>query len=269
MTTEKKTQHSSIAIIGAGNIGSAIARGLASSHGAVRLYNRSRNRLDDFGDAPGVELRTTDLSKAIDGAAVIVICVEGDAVEPIIRQMGKGLGHGQRIIVSCAAAPSLDQLEAWLKPFAPKAPIVRLLPNIAATVGRSANLICSRGLNPEDQRTLCRLFEASGRSFVVPEQLFPAAMAISSCGIANVLRYVRAATEAGVELGLDANLAKELATASLDGTAAILRHTGAHPEALVDSVTTPGGLTIRGINTMEASGFSAAVIAGIKAAAKK
>ena len=88
-------------------------------------------------------------------------------------------------------------------------------------------------------------------------------------GIANVLRYVRAAMEAGVELGLSPDLAKQLAAGSLAGTAALLKATGLHPEALVDSVTTPGGLTIRGINTMEAYGFSSAVIAGVKAAAVK
>ena len=269
MNQEEIKQHTAIAVLGAGNIGSAMARGLASTQGGVRLYNRSAGRLEAFGETPGVELRTTDLKKAIDGASIIVLCVEGEAVEPVIKQMGKELGHGRRIAVSCAAAHKLDQLETWLKPYAPKAKIARVLPNIAAATGHSANLICSRGLNADEERALCRLFEGTGRSFIVAENLFGAAMAISSCGSANVLRYVRAATEAGVELGLSSELAKELATASLEGTASIINHTNAHPEALIDSVTTPGGLTIRGINAMEACGFSAAVTAGIKAATKK
>lgn len=269
MTEKDKSGKAAIAVVGAGNIGSAVARGLGRAGARVRLYNRGRARLEAFGEAPGVEVLTTDLAKALDGAAVVVICVEGDAVEPVIRSMGKIIGRSHPVVVSCAAAPTLAQLSAWLHPYDSKPRVVRLLPNIGATVGQSVNLVCSSGIDEVEEQTICHLFEATGKSYVLPESLFGAAMAISSCGIANVLRYVRAAMEAGVELGLSPAVAKELAAGSLAGTAALIEATGAHPEVLVDTVTTPGGLTIRGLNAMEAEGFTPAVIAGIKAAARR
>lgn len=269
MSDKDKHSKHAIAVVGAGNIGSAMARGLGRAGARVNLYNRGRARLEAFGEAPGVQLLTTDMAKALDDAAVVVICVEGDAVEPVIRQMGKIIAKTRPVVVSCAAAPTLEQLCGWIRPFDSKPRVMRLLPNIAATVGKSVNLVCSSGLSEIEEQTVCGLFSATGKSYVVPEHLFGAAMAISSCGIANVLRYVRAAMVGGVELGLNPALAKDLAAGSLAGTAELLDATAAHPEALVDTVTTPGGLTIRGINAMEANGFTAAVIAGIKAATRR
>lgn len=256
-----------ISVIGAGNIGSAVARGIASTRGNVCVYNRTASKLDALRGTEGIAQLTTDLSAAAEGAGVIVICVEGDAVEPVIKNMGKAIKKSHPVVVSCAAATSLAMLGEWLAPYSPSA-VVRVLPNIAATCARSVNLVAVAGCDAAVEGAVCRLFESTGRCHVVPEKLFGAAMAISSCGIANVLRYVRAATEAGVELGLNPRLAKELAAGSVDGAAALVFAGDSHPEALVDAVTTPGGLTIRGVNTMEANGFSAAVIAGIKAAAK-
>ncbi|MCM1066976.1 MAG: pyrroline-5-carboxylate reductase [Muribaculaceae bacterium] len=268
MTQEHNGNRPVIAVIGAGNIGSAMARGLVRTGARISLYNRSSGRLEAFGEHEGVE-RTTDLTKAVDEASMVVICVEGDAVEPVVKQMGKQLGRRKPVVVSCAAAPSLAQLEAWVKPYISAPKIVRVLPNIAATCGKSVNLVCASGVDESELQMLCRLFDATGKSYVLSESRFAAAMAISSCGIANVLRYVRAAMEAGVELGLSPAVAKELAAGSLEGAAELIFRTGAHPEALIDSVTTPGGLTIRGVNAMETAGFSAAVMAGVKAAAKK
>lgn len=257
-----------VAVIGAGNIGGAMARGLARAGATVHLYNRSAGRLDAFAGVAGVEIRTTDIGEALRGASMVVVCVEGHALAAVMRQVASRYSGPRPVIVSCAAAGTLEELGAMLQPFITDAAIVRVLPNIAAAYGASTNLVCARGMAEDELDRLCRLFDSVGPCFRVDERLFPAAMAISSCGIANVLRYVRAATEAGVELGLSPDLACRLASGSLAGTAAMLDATGAHPEALVDKVTTPGGLTIRGINAMEAGGFSAAVIAGVKAAAK-
>ena len=69
---------------------------------------------------------------------------------------------------------------------------------------------------------------------------------------------------AGVELGIPAAEAKQAVMATLEGAVALLRTHGSHPEAEVDRVTTPGGLTIRGLNAMEAHGFTAAVVAGLR-----
>ena len=106
------------------------------------------------------------------------------------------------------------------------------------------------------------IFECTGTTLIVEERLFPAAMALSSCGIAYAMRYVRATMSAGVQLGLSPAVAEAITAGVLDGTAALLA-SGKHPEELIDTVTTPGGL-----NAMEAAGFTPSVIAGLTAAAK-
>ena len=109
------------------------------------------------------------------------------------------------------------------------------------------------------------LFDAVGKTAVVDERRLKAGMMLASCGTAFALRYVRASAEGGVELGLYPKEAVEAALQTVKGAAALLEARGTHPEQEIDRVTTPGGITIRGLNAMEEAGFTAAVIAGLKA----
>ena len=104
-----------------------------------------------------------------------------------------------------------------------------------------------------------------GRCLVTEERLLPAATRLASCGIAYALRYVRAASEGGVELGFKADAAKDIVLQTVRGAVELLQASGEHPEAAIDKVTTPGGMTIRGLNAMEHAGFTSAVIKGLKA----
>ena len=112
------------------------------------------------------------------------------------------------------------------------------------------------------------IFNRLGETLVVEERLLDAAMALGSCGTAYALRYVRAAMEAGVELGLYPDQAKKIVAQTVRGAAGLLLARGTHPEEEIDKVTTPGGFTIKGLNRMEACGFSNAVIEGLKASIK-
>jgi pyrroline-5-carboxylate reductase len=82
------------------------------------------------------------------------------------------------------------------------------------------------------------------------------------------MRYVRAAAEGGVELGFKAKDATKIVLQTMEGAVKLLQATGEHPEAAIDKVTTPGGVTIKGLNAMEHYGFSNAVIEGLKAGCK-
>ena len=119
---------------------------------------------------------------------------------------------------------------------------------------------CSRSLS---------IFSHLGKAMVIEEKLLPAATSLASCGIAYALRYVRAAMEGGVELGFRASDAQHIIVQTLLGAASLLLQPGAHPESEIDKVTTPGGITIRGLNAMEHSGFTSAVINGLKASCTK
>ena len=109
------------------------------------------------------------------------------------------------------------------------------------------------------------MFATLGYAVVVDEKLIPAATALSSCGIAFAMRYIRAAMEGGVELGFRPDEAARIVEHTVKGAASLLLQNNRHPEVEIDKVTTAGGITIKGLNAMEESGFSTAVIKGLKA----
>ncbi|MEG0253332.1 MAG: pyrroline-5-carboxylate reductase dimerization domain-containing protein, partial [Muribaculaceae bacterium] len=110
-----------------------------------------------------------------------------------------------------------------------------------------------------------KIFDTLGKSMIVEERLMSGGTALASCGIAYVMRYIRAASEGGVELGFYANQSKEIIMQTMLGAVELLEATGNNPEVEIDKVTTPGGITIKGLNAMEANGFTTAVIEGLKA----
>ena len=112
---------------------------------------------------------------------------------------------------------------------------------------------------------ILHIFQELGDAMLVEERLMGAGMALASCGIAYAMRYIRAATEGGVELGMYARDAQRIVQQTLRGAVELLEATGGHPEEEIDKVTTPGGITIRGLNAMEQNGFSNSVIQGLKA----
>ena len=107
-----------------------------------------------------------------------------------------------------------------------------------------------------------------GQSLITDEEHLAAGTTLASCGIAYAMRYVRAAAEGGVELGFKADTATTIILQTLQGAVSLLQGTGLHPEAAIDQVTTPKGLTIKGLNAMEHAGFTNAVIEGLKAGIK-
>ena len=112
------------------------------------------------------------------------------------------------------------------------------------------------------------LFATMGKSMIVEERLMGAGTSLASCGIAFAMRYIRAASEGGVELGFYANDAKEIVMQAMVGAVKLIEANNSNPETEIDKVTTPGGLTIKGLNAMEKYGFTTAVIEGLKASVK-
>lgn len=253
-----------ILVVGAGNMGGAMARGLAAGGFDVTLYNRTAARLEGFRGVSGISV-TDDPGKAFAKApSMILLCTPAAAVVDLCGSMIHRIGDLRPIVASCAASCSLDEMEQALSDLSnPK--IVRILPNIGVAVRHGAMLVCGRNLDNDDVEFIQSAVETVGQYFDVPEELFPAAMSLSSCGIAYALRYVRAAIQAGVTMGLEADMSERITAAVLEGTSALLENCE-HPEVLIDKVTTPGGLTVAGLNELDANGFSHALISALKAA---
>lgn len=250
-------------------MGGALARGLVrqgvcpaeeivcTTRGAA-----SRERL--AAELPGVRV-SADNREAVRGAEIVILAVKPRLAESVLAEIRGELRAGTPppILVSVAAGVSLAALrEAAGTPL----PIFVAIPNTAAAVAQSMTFISAGEYVSEEQtRRVVGIFSRIGSAELVSEKQLAAGMALASCGIAFAMRYIRAATEGGVELGLPAALAQRAVGQTLKGAAELLAESGEHPESAIDKVCTPGGLTIRGLNKMEECGFSAAVVRGLRA----
>jgi pyrroline-5-carboxylate reductase len=251
-----------IAVIGAGNMGGATALGLASAcpETGITVTAKHAATLEKFAVRG---LRTSlDNVEAARGAEVVVLAVKPWLAQGVLDELRPVLG-GKLLVSLVAGVPSAQMLE-WISGSG-LAGAYTVIPNLAIEVGESMSFLHELCGTPETLATVRGLFDAVGKTAVVDERRLHAGMMLASCGTAFALRYVRASAEGGVELGLYPKEAIEAALQTVKGAAALLEARGTHPEEEIDRVTTPGGITIRGLNAMEEAGFSAAVIAGLKA----
>ena len=259
-----------IAIIGAGAMGGAMADGFIKS-GAVKpadisVANPTAQKLEHFA-LQGASV-TTDNKTAAESADIVIIAVKPWLVEQVVNELKPVLNYTRQTIITVAAGISGSQFTAWLKKDDAVPQTFIVIPNTAIAVLASMTFIVPVNATADTTTTIKALFDNVGQTMVTDERHLSAGMTLASCGIAYAMRYVRAAAEGGVELGFKADMAKDIVLQTMKGAVELLQANGNHPEAEIDKVCTPGGLTIRGLNEMEHAGFTSAVIRGLKAAAK-
>ena len=260
-----------IAIIGCGNMGSAIARGLMRGTvfkpSDITAIDVRREPLDALKAlAPEINTVLEDY-EALPKVDMIVLAVKPWLVKDTIWDIKFKLDYSRQIVVSIAAGVTIDEMNESLKKVSESFEIptlFRMIPNTAIAVGESMSLISSKNATPEQQNLLMKIFNEMGKAVIIDESKLANALALTSCGIAYFFRHVRATMQAGVEMGFYPKEAQDLIVHTMKGAAELLLQTGANPEEEIDKVTTPGGLTIRGLNEMEANGFSNAIIKGLK-----
>lgn len=258
-----------ISIIGTGAMGGAIASGLVSAgmKGSLMLSNPSSPALEPYA-AMGVKV-THDNVKAAKYGDVVMIVVKPWLVEPVVKEIKKDLDYHRQSVVVVAAGVSSVQITEWFSKDNMLPELMIGMPNTAVAKGESMTFLVPVHGDDGAVDRVRGLFDTMGRTMVIDEAHLPAATTLASCGIAYAMRYIRAAMEGGVELGFKARLAQEIVVQTVKGAASLLSEPDTHPETEIDKVTTPGGLTIRGLNEMEHAGFTSAVIRGLKAGITK
>lgn len=251
-----------ICIIGAGAMGGSVALGLLDK-GVVEPWNLTvadpdLNKLKIF-EERGARI-FSDNREAVKDADVVIIAVKPWIVKEVVGELLPDLSANTEAGVIAASVSGEELKEMFSSDTPGRLSIV--MPNTAIRIGQSMTFIVPVNGHPE---IMTELFGFLGSVKVIPERQLSAATALASCGIAYAMRYIRAATEGGVELGIPAEEAKEIVCQTIKGAADLLLSSGNNPEAEIDKVTTPGGLTIRGLNAMEREGFTNAVISGLKA----
>lgn len=263
-----------IAIIGAGNMGGALARGLAQSSvistSGIYVSNPSTPKLEALKtEFPEINV-TTNNCEAATAADMIVLAIKPWKVVEVLDELKPHLDYTRQTIASMVGGLGIAELSMWLDNGSCVLPATYLIiPNTAIATRSSMTFIASARSTDERDSLIMDIFNELGEAMLVDEGLIPAATSLASCGIAYALRYVRAAMEGGVELGFRADDAKRIVMQTMRGAADILAANNSHPEAEIDRVTTPGGLTIKGLNAMEAAGFTHSVIEGLRASTKR
>lgn len=255
-----------ISIIGGGNMGGAIARGLSTGSffkaEDITVINKTSKRVAELkAFNPNLNVLASDYNSLAD-ADIVIIGVKPWLVEDLLSTHKDKLRNPKQILISVASGINLSQLSEWTYP---DKPIYRVLPNTAVAVKESMTFVSAYNTKKEQDELILNMFKELGKVELIGEKLLPAATSLASCGIAYAFRYIRAAMEGGVEMGLYPGQAKEAVMQTMIGAAKLLEANNSHPEAEIDKVTTAGGITIKGLNEMEHAGFTSAVIKGLKA----
>lgn len=251
-----------IAIIGAGNLGQAMTLGLLDSGypaSKLSLTRRNVDNLSDFAEKGCTVL--TDNSEAVKNSELIILAVKPYNVREVLTAVAKDIDSKKHIVVSVVTGVNMNELTEIL----PKGtPFFRAMPNTAADVNESITCICHTHAGPEQIDVVNSVFTTMGKTTFIQEELMDAATVLGACGIAYVMRFIRAMVQGGIEIGFDAKTASSIVTQTVKGAAELLIERGSHPESEIDKVTTPKGCTIAGLNEMEHHGFSSALIKGIR-----
>ncbi len=254
-----------ITIIGGGNLGSAIALGLVKSGylepSKISITRHPSEKIDDL-EEMGFAATTNNVS-AVKNADIVLLAVKPWQVVEVLEEINSSFSENA-IVISLAAGVSISQLSK----ITGERSIFRVIPNTAISVRESMTCISHENSSDEQVELVENLFKKVGKVMVIPEEMMEAVTVLASSGTAFALRYLHASAQAGTEMGIRPSDAIELAAQTIKGAAALILSSKNHPEIEIDKVTTPGGVTIKGLNAMEERGFSASVIGGMIEALK-
>ena len=259
-----------IGMIGTGNMGSAILRGIvdasyvkASQIIAFDASSRRMNELEE--DIPGIQL-ARDFLEVAEKADLIILAVKPIYVKDVIGEIHSALNG--KAVLSIAAGWTVNMLENAL--YGTSATYLRVMPNTPALVGEGMTALCDNTtFSKEDFNYAKGIFDSIGKTKVLPERLFDGVVAVSGSSPAYVYMMIEAMADAAVKEGIPRVYAYEMAAQSVLGSALMVLSSGTHPAALKDAVCSPGGTTIEAVEELERKGFRAAIMDAMDACARK
>ncbi len=257
-----------VAILGGGNIGVSLARGLISS----RLFpasgitiTRRRAHLIEFMAKEGTMVTSDNLS-AVRASRLVFLTVKPQQSREVLQEISVALRPRHHIIVSLVTGLGSAEIKAIT---GPEISVFLAMPNTALALCESMTCLSYGDVPEKDKEEVINIFNRVGKCFEIPEELMGASTVLAACGVAFALRFLRSIAQGGVEIGFNAELSTQIAAQTLKGAARLAQESGNHPEHEIDKVTTPMGITISGLNEMEHNGFSSALIKGLMASYQK
>ncbi|MBS1760449.1 MAG: pyrroline-5-carboxylate reductase [Bacteroidetes bacterium] len=256
-----------IAIIGGGNLGTAIAEGLLKSKfckaAELTVTKRNTATLNTL-KQKGINITSDNLS-AVKNNDIIILAIKPFQTMELLHHIKKEISQ-HKVFISVVTGISIEEIQSVI---GKKNPVFRAMPNTAIAIQESMTCISHQQAKSEQVEYVNNLFSQLGKVVTIDEKLMDASTILGACGTAYALRYIRASIQGGIEIGFDAATASLIAAQTAKGAAELLLQKGSHPEQEIDKVTTPKGCTIAGLNEMEHQGFSSSLIRGIVASYKK
>ncbi len=255
-----------IAILGAGNLGLSIAKGLITNNTITQLILTRRNKdsIASWKEYSNTQVMD-DNRKAVASSDILICAVQPSQLEDLLSSF-KDLLNEKHVLISTVTGFSISRMESIV---GTTVHLIRSMPNTAISVGKSMTCLCANTKGEGRLDLAEAIFNSLGTSIIIEESLMRAATVICASGIAFWMRLIRATTQGGVQLGFDANDAMKMSMYTALGAASLLIETDSHPEQEIDKVTTPKGCTIEGLNEMEHQGLSSSLIKGIVASYNK
>ncbi len=250
-----------IAIIGGGNLGTAIAEGLLKSKfckpADITITKRKIVTLEKLKEI-GVKVISKN-AEAVSNSELVILAVKPYQVADVLTSF-KNVLSTKHILVSVVTGVLITEIEEIIKI---KIPVFRAMPNTAIAIQESMTCLSFSNATAAQINFAKNIFSTLGKVVMIDEKLMEAATVLGACGTAYAMRYIRANIQGGIEIGFDAATASLIAAQTVKGAAELLLQKGTHPEQEIDKVTTPKGCTIAGLNEMEHQGFSSSLIKGI------
>lgn len=257
-----------IGIIGIGNMGSAILKGL------LKVYEKEDIIFTDVNEdlcaritkELGVAHESSNARCAAD-AKYIVLAVKPQYFDPVLQDIREVITE-KNVIISIAPGITIEQLKEKL---GEEKRVVRAMPNTPALLGEGMTGVCydRKAFSEEEENSIADIFRSLGKMRIVEERLMNAVVCVSGSSPAYVYMFIEALADSGVKYGLPRDAAYEMAAQTVLGSAKMVLETGEHPGALKDKVCSPGGTTIAAVSALEEYGFRNAVIKAADACFQK
>lgn len=259
-----------IAIIGGGNMGIALAKGILQTNWAkaehIMVAEPLKTRFEHIkGAVPGVRVSHSNI-EAAESADIVVLSVKPQILLKVVDEVKPAL-KDSKLVISVAAGITTGSIE---KRAGGKVPVVRAMPNIAALVREAATAICpGKYATQEHMDSAKHIFDSVGIVVEVEEDLMDAVTGLSGTGPMYVFQILEGLSDAGVKVGLSRETASTLAVQTLIGSSTLIQETKEHPAKLKDLVTSPGGTGISALHSLERNGLKALLIDAVEVAAEK
>lgn len=258
-----------ICILGIGNMGEAILKGILTSgvysKKDIIVTDVAEDRLSYIHERYQVKT-TRNNTQAASSSRYIMVTVKPAIIKSLLNEIAHVLDES-KLIISVAAGISISNIRIWLKK---ELPVIRVMPNIPVLVLEGATAIASGpGVRYEEIEDVKKIFDSVGKAILLGEEYLNAVTGLSGSGPAYIFAVIDALSDGGVKVGLPRQASTLLAAQTVLGAARMVLECGEHPGTLKDMITSPGGTTIEGLHTLEMSGIRGAFISAVEQATKR